>query len=284
MIDPYPLTIHRADGRAMTEWVQGSNWSGVLDLTGQFRQATRLEVVAEYLALGYTHILPKGLDHILFVLGLFLLSVRVRPILIQVTTFTIAHSITLGLTMYGIVSLSPRLVEPLIALSIAYVAVENLITSELKPWRLGLVFMFGLLHGMGFAGVLAGLGLPRADFLTALLSFNVGVEAGQLTVIAFATVCVVSVSPPNVVSPARGRAGIAGDRDDWRLLDDHACTWWIAADCADTRAADDADTPATDDADNADGRRCLFGSCRPCCRRIASGRSVRRMCRGQTLV
>ena len=135
--------------------------------------------------------MPKGLDHILFVLGLFLLSVRVRPILIQVTTFTVAHSITLGLTMVGIVSLSPRIVEPLIAFSIAYVAVENLMTSELKPWRLGLVFMFGLLHGMGFAGVLAGLGLPRADFLTALLSFNVGVEAGQLTVIAFATLCVV---------------------------------------------------------------------------------------------
>jgi hypothetical protein len=191
VIDPYPLTIHRADGGAMTEWVQGSNWSGVLDLTGQFRQARRLDVVAEYLTLGYTHILPKGLDHILFVLGLFLLSVRVRPILVQVTTFTIAHSITLGLTMYGVVSLSPRIVEPLIAVSIAYVAVENLVTSELKPWRLGLVFMFGLLHGMGFAGVLSGLGLPRSDFLSALLSFNVGVEAGQLSVIAFATLCVV---------------------------------------------------------------------------------------------
>lgn len=190
VIDPYPLTIRRADGRAVTEWIQGSNWSDTIDLAGQFRQATKVEVMREYIALGYTHILPKGIDHILFVLGLFLLSVRLRPVLIQVTTFTIAHSITLALTMYGIVSLPSRIVEPLIALSIAYVAIENLMTRELKPWRLALVFAFGLLHGMGFAGVLADLGLPRGDFVTALLSFNLGVEFGQLTVIAAAAVAV----------------------------------------------------------------------------------------------
>ena len=191
VIDPYPLTIRRSDGQSKIEWIQGSNWSDTIDLSGQFRQATRFEIAREYLHLGYTHILPKGLDHILFVLGLFLLSVRLRPILIQVTTFTLAHSITLGLTMYGIVSLPSRVVESLIALSIAYVAIENLMTSELKPWRLALVFLFGLLHGMGFAGVLSDLGLPRGAFLTALLSFNVGVEAGQLTVIALATLAVV---------------------------------------------------------------------------------------------
>lgn len=191
VIDPYPLTIRRADGGAKTEWITGSDWSGSLDLAGQFRQTTRWEIVRDYLALGYTHILPKGLDHLLFVLGLFLLSIRVRPILIQVTTFTIAHSITLGLTMVGIVSLPSRIVEPMIALSIAYVAIENLVTRELKPWRLVLVFLFGLLHGMGFAGVLTDLGLPRGEFLTALLSFNLGVEAGQLTVIGLAFVVLV---------------------------------------------------------------------------------------------
>ena len=190
VIDPYPLTLRRADGAVRTEWIHGSNWSGILDLSGQFRRASRWEVVQQYLALGYTHILPKGLDHILFVLGLFLLSVRVRPILIQVTTFTVAHSITLGLTIFGILSLPSSVVEPLIALSIAYVAVENLVTSELRPWRLALVFLFGLLHGMGFAGVLSDLGLPRDQFLTALLSFNLGVEGGQLTIVALATVCV----------------------------------------------------------------------------------------------
>jgi hypothetical protein len=191
VIDPYPLTIRRADGRSITEWIQGSDWSGTLDLSGQFRRATRIDVARDYLALGFTHILPKGLDHILFVLGLFLLSVRVRPVLIQVTTFTVAHSMTLALTMYGIVSLSPRIVEPLIALSIAYVAIENLVTDRVRPWRLALVFSFGLLHGMGFAGVLSELGLPRDEFLTALLSFNLGVEAGQLTVIAIAALLVI---------------------------------------------------------------------------------------------
>jgi hypothetical protein len=125
VIDPYPLTIQRADGASRTEWINGSDWSDTIDLSGQFRRASRIEVARDYLTLGYTHILPKGVDHILFVLGLLLLSVRLRPILIQVTTFTIAHSITLALTLYGLVSLPSRIVEPLIALSIAYVAIEN---------------------------------------------------------------------------------------------------------------------------------------------------------------
>jgi hypothetical protein len=88
--------------------------------------------------------------------------------------------------MYGVVSLPARLVEPMIAVSIVYVAIENLVTTELKPWRVALVFSFGLLHGMGFAGVLRDVGLPRPQFLPALLAFNAGVEAGQLTVIALA--------------------------------------------------------------------------------------------------
>jgi hypothetical protein len=115
-----------------------------------------------------------------------LLSGRARTVLWQVSAFTVAHSITLGLTMYGIVAVSPRVVEPLIALSIAYVAIENVFLSELKSWRVALVFAFGLLHGMGFAGALKELGLPRSEFVTALLTFNVGVEAGQLAVIGTA--------------------------------------------------------------------------------------------------
>ena len=188
--DPYPLDIRRPDGSSTIEWIEGANWSDVIDLSKSFTRPTRLEIARQYLWLGYTHILPKGLDHILFVLGLFLLSRRWKPMLLQVTAFTVAHSITLGLSIYGIVSLPSRIVEPLIALSIAYVAIENLFTRELKPWRLGLVFMFGLLHGLGFAGVLRALGLPREEFLTALLTFNLGVEGGQLTVIAAALVVV----------------------------------------------------------------------------------------------
>jgi hypothetical protein len=186
--DRYPLEVRQPDGSSTIEWIDGTNWSDVIDLSRSFTPPTRWEIARQYLVLGYTHILPKGLDHILFVLGLFLLSPRAKPLLLQVTAFTIAHSITLGLSIYGLVSLPSRIVETLIALSIAYVAVENLITRELKPWRLALVFMFGLLHGLGFAGVLSELGMPRGEFLTALLTFNVGVEGGQLTVIAAALV------------------------------------------------------------------------------------------------
>jgi hydrogenase/urease accessory protein HupE len=147
---------------------------------------TRGQIARQYLSLGYTHILPKGLDHILFVLGIFLLSTRVKPVLVQVTAFTVAHTITLALTMYGVVSLRSSVVEPLIAVSIVYVAVENVLRPQLSPWRVALVFAFGLLHGMGFAGVLSQLGLPRSEFATALLSFNAGVELGQLSVILLA--------------------------------------------------------------------------------------------------
>ena len=149
---------------------------------------SRLQVVRQYSVLGFEHIVPLGIDHILFVLGLFLLNTSWRPLLAQITAFTVAHTLTLGFSAYGIVSLSPAIVEPLIALSIAYVAFENVFTSELKPWRPAVVFGFGLLHGLGFAGMLGQLGLPRDEYLTALLSFNVGVESGQLAVIALAFV------------------------------------------------------------------------------------------------
>jgi hypothetical protein len=181
----YALNLRIGDSPQQTFWIDGPDVSAPLSLTPP-PPPTRAAIAWQYLRFGFTHILPSGLDHILFVVGLFLLSLRWRPLLLQVSAFTLAHSITLGLTMYGVVSLPARLVEPLIAVSIVYVAVENLLTTELKPWRVALVFSFGLLHGMGFAGVLRDAGLPRPQFLTALLAFNAGVEAGQLTVIALA--------------------------------------------------------------------------------------------------
>jgi hypothetical protein len=147
-------------------------------------------VLWRYTILGFEHILPLGLDHILFVLGLFLLSAHWRPLLWQVTAFTIAHSMTLALAMFDVVSLPSRLVETLIAASIAYVAIENLFTSKLHAWRPAVVFCFGLLHGLGFAGVLQELGLPREQFVPALISFNVGVELGQLAVVSLAFLAV----------------------------------------------------------------------------------------------
>ena len=145
-----------------------------------------LSVFIRYIGIGFEHIMPLGLDHILFVLGLYFLSPRLKPLLLQVTTFTVAHTVTLALGILGIVTIAPEIVEPLIAASIVYVAVENLISTEMKPWRLVIVFVFGLLHGLGFASVLGEFGLQSGRFITSLIGFNIGVEFGQLTVIAIA--------------------------------------------------------------------------------------------------
>ena len=102
----------------------------------------------------------------------------------QATAFTLAHTITLALSMKGIIKLPSDIVEPLIALSIAFVAIENILLSELKAWRIAIVFMFGLVHGMGFASALNEIGLPRNKFFTSIFSFNVGVELGQISVIS----------------------------------------------------------------------------------------------------
>lgn len=145
---------------------------------------SRLDVFLQYVGLGIEHIVPKGLDHILFVVGLFLLSTRLSSLLWQISAFTLAHTITLGLAMGGFVTVPAAIVEPLIAASIVYVAVENIMTSKLHRWRPVIVFLFGLLHGLGFAGVLLEIGLAPANFLVGLIGFNIGVELGQLTVIA----------------------------------------------------------------------------------------------------
>ena len=187
----YAMTI-RGDASASpaTEWLEGGQSSAPFQLTVPGRPATRLATAWRYLTLGFTHIVPHGLDHMLFVLGIYLLSGRARSVLLQVSAFTVAHSITLGLSLYGIVAVSSKIVEPLIAVSIAYVAIENIFLAELKSRRVALVFAFGLLHGMGFAGALRDLGLPRSEFLTALLTFNIGVETGQLAVIGTAFILI----------------------------------------------------------------------------------------------
>ncbi|GAA4348546.1 hypothetical protein GCM10023185_04570 [Hymenobacter saemangeumensis] len=156
----------------------------VLDV--DLSKLSRTEIFWTYLQLGFTHILPLGLDHILFVLSLYILEPRLKPVLLQATAFTVAHSITLGLAMYGLVKPPAAIVEPIIALSIVFVAIENIITDKLNPWRMAIVFGFGLVHGLGFASALTGLGLPEKDYFGSLISFNVGVELGQVTVILLA--------------------------------------------------------------------------------------------------
>ena len=148
-----------------------------------FEKAPAGDVVWFYLKLGFRHIIPQGLDHILFVAGLCLLSIKIKNIFWQATAFTVAHSITLALSMKNIIVAPPAIVEPIIALSILFVAIENLILSELKPWRILIVFSFGLIHGMGFASSLNEIGLPPDKFYTSILSFNIGVELGQIVVV-----------------------------------------------------------------------------------------------------
>jgi hydrogenase/urease accessory protein HupE len=172
------------------QWLRNDDHSKPFSLTEVFTRSPVTTVIKTYIVLGFEHILPKGLDHILFILGIFLLSVHLRPLLWQATMFTVAHTLTLGLSMAGLISLPASIVEPLIALSIAYIGIENVTAHSLHKSRLVIVFCFGLLHGMGFASVLSDFGMPAEAFMTALVSFNAGVELGQVTIILLAFLAV----------------------------------------------------------------------------------------------
>ena len=183
------LRINRKGEEVQAQWFDAGKVSEVYPI-GVAPSRSAWQTFVDYVEIGFVHIVPKGLDHILFVLGLFLLSMNWRVLLAQVTAFTIAHSVTLALGLYGVLSISPQIVEPLIALSIVYVAIENIFTRKLHVWRPVIIFLFGLLHGLGFAGVLSEIGLPSSDYVLGLFAFNVGVELGQISVIvaAFALV------------------------------------------------------------------------------------------------
>ena len=136
-----------------------------------------------FFVLGMEHIL-LGFDHILFLLALILRGGRIGPLLGIVTAFTVAHSITLALSVLDVMTAPAWLVEPLIALSIVYVAVENIFLEQAPSRRWAVGFLFGLVHGFGFAGALRELGLPTGALARSLLSFNLGVEAGQAIIVA----------------------------------------------------------------------------------------------------
>ena len=146
---------------------------------------------------GFQHIIPEGIDHILFVLGLFFSCITFRSLLWQVTAFTVAHSITLVLAAQGLVQLRGDIVEAIIALSIVWVAVENCLYKEPSKWRYMIVFAFGLLHGLGFAALLTQYGLPKDNFISMLLAFNLGVEFGQLAVLVIAFVLIKMIMKKN---------------------------------------------------------------------------------------
>jgi hypothetical protein len=141
------------------------------------------ETIIKYLQLGFIHVIPTGFDHILYILCLFVFSSNVKTVLLQCSVFTVAHSLSLGLAATGFIMPNSSIIEPIIAASILFTAVENIIHSKINAGRIFLIFGFGLIHGLGFANALNEIGLPKNQFLTSLLSFNLGVELGQLTVI-----------------------------------------------------------------------------------------------------
>ena len=170
---------------AYTAFLQDGDLSEPIARSGGF-DPTAGETFVTFALSGFDHIIPKGLDHILFVLGLFFFALAWGPLLWQVSAFTVAHTMTLGLATLGVIAIPASwmwLVEALIAISITYVAVENVFRPAMGWLRPSIVFGFGLLHGLGFASVLSDVGLPQGQFVLALLSFNVGVELGQLAVI-----------------------------------------------------------------------------------------------------
>lgn len=142
------------------------------------------EVAWFYFKLGFSHIIPEGIDHVLFIIGICLINTKLNSIIYQATAFTVAHTIALALSMKNIIVAPGMIIEPVIALSIAFVAIENIILRELKPWRIVLVFLFGLVHGLGFASALNETGLPPDKFFTSILMFNIGVEICQILIIA----------------------------------------------------------------------------------------------------
>ena len=177
-----------------------------LDLSSAPARSSWLEAFQQ----GFLHVLPGGLDHILFVLGLFLYRREWRPLLGQSLAFTLAHTVTLGLAAAGVVRISGAWVEPMIALSLVVIALENLRARRAgAPPRLALVFGFGLVHGLGFAGALSVWLKPGEGFLPALLAANLGVEAAQVALLAGAWLMTVPLHATAAYPPLRTAACLA---------------------------------------------------------------------------
>ena len=137
-----------------------------------------------FFVLGVEHIIPKGLDHILFIFGLFLFSSSLKKLITQITIFTIAHSITLIFVSLSLMKINPQIVEPIIALSIVYVGIENIFKNYVKEYlRYVVILFFGLLHGLGFALVLSDIGYRSTDLFINLISFNIGIEVAQISLV-----------------------------------------------------------------------------------------------------
>lgn len=190
--EPIATTVaDTTSGRTQTRWLVTGQRSPVSDAAEWLGQPSRIDheattsasVIVDYLLAGLRHILPGGFDHLLFVVGLLLAARSTRNLLITVSLFTLAHSITLIIGALGWVDVSPWLVEPLILASIVWIGITNTRLKATTQFDRVVVFGFGLLHGLGFAGALRELSLPSESVLSPLLAFSIGVELGQLVFI-----------------------------------------------------------------------------------------------------
>ena len=155
--------------------------------------ASKQKQAESWIVSGFRHVIPSGLDHVLFIMGLFLLVPRLKPLLGQSLLFTLAHSITLALAIFGILHFPSKWIEVVIAVSIAWIGIENLFIKKLSNSRLYLVFGFGLIHGLGFASVLKEkLGdLSGKALALPLVSFNIGVEIAQAALLICAFIILI---------------------------------------------------------------------------------------------
>lgn len=146
--------------------------------------------ILDYFILGFSHVIPEGFDHLLFIVCLFFLQPNRKKLFIQCSVFTLAHSVSLGMAAAGIIPPNASIIEPFIALTILITALENLLLEKVNHWNLLIMGVFGWIHGMGFAAAIADLGFPKNRFIASLLSFNLGVECAQIAVIGIVYLCI----------------------------------------------------------------------------------------------
>ena len=170
--------IDKNTDKPQSQWLKPGNQTSNLGILQIKNNTTNFSILGIWN--GILQIILYGFDHILFILGLFFFSHKLKPLLIQVTTFTIAHSITLIFGGLGYITISPLIIEVIIAASIIWIGFENLFRKKMKVSRLGVIFTFGLIHGLGFASMFKPKGLEGTDYYLNLLSFNIGIELGLL--------------------------------------------------------------------------------------------------------
>ena len=170
--------IDKDTDKPQSQWLKPGNQTSELGILKVKTNTTNFSILGIWN--GILQLILYGFDHILFILGLFFFSHKLKPLLIQVTTFTIAHSVTLISGGLGYVTISPLTIEVIIAASIIWVGFENLFRKNIQVSRIGVIFIFGLIHGLGFASMFKLKGLEGTDYYLNLLSFNIGIELGQL--------------------------------------------------------------------------------------------------------